>query len=807
MQSDLTFALRGFRKSPGFAAVAILTVALGIGAATAIYAVANAVVFRPLPFKDEARLAWIWSTRPDRDRAFFSIPDFLDLQRDATTTAEIAAITPLAFNLTGIGEPERALGWRVTPNLFALLGAEPEIGRLPSANDDRASTAPSAVLGFGYWQRRFGGDPAVVGRVVTLNGSPCTIVGVLPRSFIIPNWDNEIFVAQSLATDPRRGERGTNFLRAIARLKPGVPLAEAQAEFARLNQGLSERFPDTNATVTAPRFVALRDEVIGSYRASLLLLLGASGVLLAIMSANLAGLLAARGLARRRDAALCSALGASPWRLLRMYLTEGLLIAAVGGGLGIALCTYALPVLLRLAPAELPRANQIGFDWAVVAVAAGCTLLTGLGVGLAPAIQLARTAPGDVLKNGSAGATAKAFTRKVLVAAQIALCTALLIGTGLLARSLQRLLDNRPGFESAQVLTVQTLLPATGYREVNEVVRFVDETTRRLGALPGVRSASITSVLPLTGINTRSEFTRGDRAAAKPSDELSAANRFIGEHYFGTVGIPLMAGRDFQPDDDAAHRPVVIIDQALAERHWPGEAPLGKTILIRNGTTPEPRVLEIVGVVGPTKNFTLEETSTPTLYLPYRQMQPGNLSFFLGRINFVLKASGEPMPSRELVRGQIHTLDPNAAVIVRTLDESVAWARAPRIFNLRLLGFFSLTAVLLAVLGLYAITTQAVTARTREICIRLALGAAPGRMTRAIVDEGARVALIGIVVGILVAAATSSLIARMLYGVQRFDLPTYGCVAVLLGAVALVATWLPARRAGRIAPAIALRAE
>jgi putative ABC transport system permease protein len=804
----MTHAFRSLAKSPGFTAVAVFTVAVGIASATAIYSVANAVVFRPLPFRDEASLAWIWSTRPDRDRAFFSIPDFQDLQRANTTTADLAAITPLGFNLTGLGEPERVLGWRVTANLFSLLGVAPEIGHLPARDDDRATAPATAVLGHGYWQRRFGGDPHVVGRVVQLNGSAVTIAGVLPATFLIPNWETDIVVVQSLDTDGRRAERGTNFLRAIARLKPGVTLRDAQAEFAALNQRLAEQYPDTNAAVTAPRFVALRDEVVRDYRASLLLLLGAAGALLLIMCANLAGLLAARGLARQRDAALCSALGASPARLLRAYLAEGFLLATAGGLLGVGACALSLDALLALAPADLPRATQVALDAPVIAFALGVTFLTGLGVGLAPAMRLARVAPIDILKRTSNATTGRRGPRGLLVSAQIALCSTLLVGTGLLVRSLRELLRSEPGFVSHNVLTAQVALPAATYRTASAVINFIDRYAQRLAALPGVQSVSVTHVLPLTNINTRSEFIRPDRPPAKPSDTLSAANRFIGEHFFATLGIALLAGRDFQASDDATGRPVVIIDQALAARHWPGEDPLGKMIRIRDGTTPEPRDLEIVGVVGATKNFSLEETGTPTLYLPARQMVVGNVASFLTRgATFVAKTSGDPLALGEAARKALRDVDAGAAVSIRAYDEAIAWTRARRVFNLNLLGFFSATAVLLAVIGLYAITAQAVTARTREIGIRMALGADELRIARHILWTGARLTVVGIASGFALAAALAPLFAGMLYGVRAFDPVTYVSVGLLLGGVGCLATWWPARRATQVDPVIALRSE
>ncbi len=805
--TELRHALRSLRRSPAFLTLTLFTVAIGIGASTLIYAVASAVVFRPLPFQDEAHLYWVWSTRPDRDRAFFSIPDFLDLKRENRTTADMAAITPIGITLTGVGEAERVPGWRVTANLFSVLGSKAHIGRLPQVEDEAPGAAPVAVLAYGYWQRRFGGDPIVIGRVLTLNGGPRTIVGVLPADFVIPNADTDIVLTQSLESDPRRGERGTNFFRAIARLKPGVTATEAQAEFATLNARLMQRYPDTNAIVTAPRFVSLRDEVVGGYRASLLLLLGAVGALLLIMCANLAGLLAARGLGRQREAALCSALGASPARLLRFFLAEGLLIALAGGLLGILACVWGLHPLLALAPADLPRASLVSIDARVVLVALGATLLTGVGVGLAPALRLARTTPLDALKSGAGTTTNRTAARAVLVAVQISLSTALLVCTGLLVRSLREMLQSSPGFVSAHALVSQVSLPAADYRTVPAVTRFIDEYARRLGALPGVQAVSLTSILPLSGINTRSEFIRADRPPARPTDTLSAANRYVMENFFVTAGIPLLAGRDFRPADDAHNRPVVIIDHALARRCWPGEDPVGKSILLRDGTSPEPRELVIVGVVGTTKHFSLEEAGTPAIYLPVRQMLPGNLGFFLGRLNFIVRTVGDPLALKESARQALRATEGSASVTVRSFDEAVAWAQAPRVFNVRLLSFFAGMAVLLSLLGLYAVTAQSVAARTREIGIRMALGADRLRIAREVFGSGARVVFSGITGGLALAMACSPLFGRMLFQVPSVDTMTYGLVAAGLAATALLATWVPVRRATRIDPLVALRTD
>ncbi len=794
--------LRSLQKSPGFALVAILTVALGIASVSAVYSVARAVLFRPLPFQDESTLVWIWSTRPDRDRAFFSIANFLDLKQANTSMEGLAAVTPLGASISGLAEPERVSGWRVTADLFPVLGVTPHLGQVPATGE---AAVPSAMLGHAYWQRRFGGDPAVVGRSLVLNGTPHTVTGVLPRDFIIPGWDHDVVLAQPLETDARRANRGTAFLRGIARLKPGVTLAQARAEFTELNARLVRDYPDDNALLTPPRLLPLREEVTGNYRHSLLLLLGAAGALLLIMCANLAVLLAARAITRQRDAALCSALGASPGRLLRLYLAEGLVIAGIGGVLGALACWWSMEALLSLAPADLPRAALVQVDAHVIGLALLCTVVTGLGVGLAPALRLARTAPMDVLKSHAATSTPRSLARSILVATQMALCTVLPIGTGLLVRSLREVLASHPGFEPTGVLTAQVALTGPPTRTVADFSGFMDEYLRRLRALPGVTSASVTSVLPLTGINTRSEFSRSDKPPADPTDSSSAANRFIGETYFTATGIPLVAGRDFNEHDKAGARGVVIIDEALARRDWPGEDPVGKSIRLKDG--PAVREVEIVGIVGNTKNFTLEEKGTPTLYIPARQMPATQLVFLAGRMNYVVKTAGDPAALKESVRRELRAVAPDAAVTMRTLGEATAWARAPRIFNLQLLGFFSACAVLLAGMGLYAVTAQSVAARTREIGIRVALGADARRILREVLGRAGLTAALGVGSGLLLACLLAPLVASMLYGVQARDTATYAAVALLLGALGLLAAWLPAKRATKIDPLIALRAE
>ncbi|MBA4138311.1 MAG: hypothetical protein C0518_13445 [Opitutus sp.] len=795
--------LRLFARAPGFALVSILTVALGIGSVTAIYSVARAVVFRPLPFADEDSLAWVWSTRPDRDRAFFSIPHFQELKATNTSTVDLAAITPLGITVTGFSEPERVQGWLVTPNLFPLLGTEAHLGRLPGIADELPGATPVAALGYGYWRRRFGGDPTIVGQSLVFNGTAHTVVGILPPTFFIPTWESDVLLSLAFDRDSRREARGIQFLRAIARLKPGVTPAAAEAEFANLTRLAVSRHPETDASITPPRFVPLRTEAIAGYGNSLRLLLGAAAVLLLVTCTNLAGLFAARALAQQRDAAVRLALGARASTLFRTTLGEGLWLAGCGGLLGLTGCALAIKPLLGLAPADLPRAALVTVDANVAAVGLGCTLLLGFGISLLPAWRLARTSPHDALR-GVRTATGRSGRRNLLVGCQLALCTVLLVGTGLLARSVEKLFAAQPGFDARGVLVVQAAF-GSAQRDFPALVASIEECVRRLKEMPGVSAASLTSILPLSGVNTRSEFTRADRPPAKPTDTLSAANRFVLEDYFRTVGIPLHAGRELTANDDARSRRVVVIDRALAERHWPGENPLGQTIIVPDGRARTE--YEIVGVAGSTKHFSLEEAATPALYFPVRQMPASLLPFFASRINFVVRTAGDPASLKEPARRTLRALDPAAVVSLRTLDEANAWAKAPRIFNARLLGFFGALSLLLVTIGLYAVTAQAVTARTREIGIRMALGADNRRVVREVLGDGLRLVALGIGIGLVLAYLLAPLGRSLLFQINFFDPATYGVIAVSLGGVAVLAAWLPARRAAQVDPIITLRGD
>ena len=804
--NELRLAWRTLTKSPAFLLVALVTLAVGVGATTIIYSVVQGVLIRPLPFKDESNLAWVWSTRPDRDRAFFSILDFQETQQQNRTVADMAGLAPLAVNFTGMGEAERVLGVMVTPNFFSLLGVPAAVGRLPQTGDVTAGSTPIAVLGHGYWQRRFGGDPGIVGRVLQLNGVAHVVAGVIPSDFVIPNFDNDLIVVQDLANDSRRGERNTSFLRAIVRLKSGTTLALARQDFARINDEQVKKYPATNATKTAPRFVPLRDEITGLYRQNLLVLLGAAGLLLILLSANLAGLLTVRSLRRLREAALRTALGARPGDLAKMFLAEGLLLAVLGGTLGVLLAAWGLPQLLRFAPADLPRAAQIELSPAVIFVVSGVTLLIGTIIGLIPAIGLSRLAPNTVLKSGALGGGAPGRTGALLVTAQVALSLTLLVVAGLFVRTLDTLRRTNPGFNVENVLTMQVALPAGRYNALDKGIRYVDEGLVRLRSLPGAQHAAFATIVPLSGINTRGEYINPEHPPAKPTEKPSTRLIFISDDFFATFGVPLREGREFSQQDDYQHQQVAIVDETFARQQWPGQSPVGKRISLEDDPT-GPRELVIVGVAGATKHFSIEEKPVPALYMSYRQFPRGNAWLFNVRMNFAVRTAGEPMALAEPARHAVKGLDAEIPMLVRSFHQATAWTIAPRFFNVNLLGFFAGAALLLSGLGLYAIIAQLVAARTREIGIRVALGAERTHVMRHVLGRGFRLVIAGLGAGWVLALIASRLIGGLLFGVGAFDVPTYFVATALIALAALLACWLPARRAAKVDPMIALRAE
>jgi putative ABC transport system permease protein len=804
----LRHALRALRRSPGFTAASILILTLGIGANTAIFSVVRAVLLRPLPYREPDRLAWVWATRVDRDRAFYSIPNFRDTKARASSFEDLAGLTPWGPTLSGDAEPERLSALRVTGNAFALLGAHAESGRVLARSDAEPDAARVAVLGHGLWTRRFGADAGVVGHSIRLNGESYLVVGVLPAGFLFPGAeDAELAIPLSLDTDPRRTERGSNFLRVFGRLAPGADLGRARAELTAITKDLARLYPEPNGKLTAPRVLPLSEEIVGGSRRLLLLLSGAVGLLLLVASANLASLVFVRALGRRHEVAVRKALGAGGARLVAPFLAEAAVVAAVGALAGIALAHALVPLLLALAPSSIPRASEAVVDgWVLAftaATAAGCALLCAVG----PAMVAARvSAVGSLARYGTA-APASGRARRAFVLAQVALSLTLLSGAGLLARSLARLWALDPGFAPDHALSVRITLVKNRYPDPEAVRLFYDRVTARLRELPEVASAGMTSVVPLSGANARTDFRIAGREESDPSRVPGAQNRWVDAGYFATVGIPLRRGRVFTQKDDARSPGVAIVDEALAASLWPGEDPLGARLRLEDSEG-KLRDAEIVGIVGRVKHFALEEEPLGTLYAPLAQIPANLLGNVLNGSSLVVRTTVPPLAAAPQIRRAIRDLDPDVPTgSVQALGELRASVLAPRRFLAVCFGLFAAAGALLAGIGLYGALAQLVAQERRAIGVRLALGASRSDIVGLIARQGVGLTAAGVVAGLALTAPLSRLLSGSLYGVSPMDPVSYGLAACLLLTIAAVSCGLPALRASRVDPNRALREE
>jgi putative ABC transport system permease protein len=802
---DVRYGIRVLLKHRSFTAVVVLTLGLGIGANTAIFSVVNAVLLRPLEFNQPDQLLWIWSVRTDRDKAFFSIPDFIDYRERNQTLERISAMAYWGANLTGAGEPERLQGVRMSAHAFEMLGAKAAVGRALIPADDQASSQRVVVLTHGLWQRRFGADQSLVGKTLALNGDSYTVVGVLPADFVFPWLDSEIVVPLKIDIDPRRSDRDTNFLRAFARLKPGVTRELAQADLASIATQLQREYPEANAKKIAPRALALREEIVGDYKKALVLLLCAVVLVLLIACSNIANMLLARASARHKEMAIRRALGASGARLVRQLLTESVILAVIGGALGVMLAAWAVDLLLALSPANLPRAHEAGIDGAVLGFSAGLSMTVGLIFGLAPALQASRADLNDELKAVGRGATNsphRTRVRNLLVVSEIALAVVLLAGAGLSLKSFARLQRVSAGFDDEHLLLARLSLPQAKYSNLQSVITFYEQVSERLKNLPEVQSVGAANVLPLSGLFVRTDFTVAGRPALSATDAPAAQNRWVSPGYFSTMRIPLLQGREFTDRDKMNGKGVAVIDETLAARHFRNENPIGAYLKFFD------RDFEIVGVVGSVKHNGLDDEPTPTLYAPLTQVPNSNLAFLASNMSLAVRTSVEPLTLQTAVRREVQAVDAEVpASSIKTMGQFISTSVAPRRFNLLLLVAFAGAALLLAATGIYAVISYSVTQRTHEIGIRLALGAAPRDVLKLVVGHGMTLALAGIGLGLTAALGITRLMASLLFEVSATDPETFVWVSVILAAVALGACLVPARRATKVDPMIALRYE
>jgi putative ABC transport system permease protein len=808
LRRDLALGLRQLRRQPAFAAAAALTMALGIGANAAVFSLVRAVLLRPLPFAEPERLVTLHSTGPDRTRQPFSLPDFLDLREQNRTLLGLAGYGAWGANLTG-GEAERLAGLWATPGLLRLLGVEPVLGRAPLPEEERAGGTRVVVLTHGLWQRRFGGDEAVLGTSVPLNGEPYTIVGVLPPGFVLPGREAELLVPLVVETDPRRELRRAGFLRVVARLGPGVGREQAQSELTAIAQRLQAAYPDSNATRTGVDVFAVHEEIVGNVRLMLAVVQGAVGLVLLVACANLASLLLARAASRQREMAVRVALGAGRGRLVRQLLTEGLLLSAIGGVLGLLLAQAAIQAFLALGPTDLPRAKGIRLDGGVVAFTAALTLLAGIGFSLVPAVQAARPDPQESLAaggRGSAGQAMRTRARRALVLSEVALALVLLAGAGLLVKSFRRLQAVDPGYRTGQLLTLRLSLPKARYERRESLAQFHDRLAPRLQGLPGVRATAAASVAPLTPWRATINFTVEGQAPPAPENVPLANYRAVDEHYFAAMEIPVLRGRAFTAADTATTVPIALVNRTLAERYWPGADPVGERLTIDD--QPARRSVEVVGVVGDVKHYALDDAPSLDVYVPYVQAPQSVAVWLANSTSWVLRTEVDPRVLAPAVRREVGSVDPEvAATAIQSMDDALRGTVAPRRFNVLLLEAFALGALLLAGSGIYAVTAYLAAQRTRELGIRLALGARRGQILALVLVQGMVPVAGGLALGLAGALALARLVEGLLYGVPARDPATFTVAPLLLAAAAALACALPALRAARLDPVRALRVD
>jgi len=808
MTGFLTGVRHGIRllgRAPAFSALAVTILAAGIGASTVMYTLVREVLLRDLPFADPDRLVWMYNTRTERDRAPISLPDLEDYRAGARSLARLAVFTNWTGNLTGAGEPERLEGVRVSGEFFPLLGTRASAGRLIESDDESAERRV-AVISHALWQRRFGADPAAVGAQATLNGASYTIVGVLPPRFLFPFRAAEIAVPLSLKADPRRGDRGANFLRVVARLAPGVTLPQADAELDAIARRLQRLHPDEDSRKIGISLYPLQAEIVRDYRGMLWTLSASVAVLLAAGCVNLANLLLLRAHGRHVELAVRTSLGASRARLAWQLLGETSFLAALGGGAGMLLAWTGLAAWRALGPADFPLLPAVGLDPGVLAFAAGLSTLTAVVCGVVPAwIGSRDTADVGVGGRATAGRLQRAIER-AFVATQLAMASVLLVGMLIMARGLARLQQVTPGFTPDRTLVLQISLPTATYGSRDALARFADAARERLGAVAGVEAAGAVSLPPLSGLLSATDVALPDRPAPPPDEVPQAQFRIATAGYFAAAGIPVLEGRAFDEHDTADGRPVAIVSRSLAARHWPGRSAIGHTLQIVQGA-PGPH-LTIVGVASDVKQFNLDGPATADLYVPLPQMPASQAPLVASRLSWIVRTrTAATAATTRAVRTAITQIDPGVAASgVRTLEDLWLASLGPRRANVRILEAFGYVAMVLCALGVYGVAALAGRMRRRELAIRAALGAARAELTRSVLRDELPPVLAGLIAGMTAAALAAPYLFGDAYQTSPRNVATYAEVALLLLGVAAGAMYIPVRRAGTTDPSEVLRA-
>jgi putative ABC transport system permease protein len=797
---DLGYALRQLRRSPGFTAVAVATLALGIGANTAIFSIFNATLLRPLPYKEPDRLVLLWSTIPRwgfSGPGSLTDPDYVQWAQQNQAFEQIAAFRGQTSNLTGSGMPERLLGSSATATLFPLLGAVPELGRAFSEQEQRPGHEDVVLLSHRLWARRFGSDPGILGKAITLDGKSLTVVGVWPSGFQFPN-EADFWTPMVLSSD-----RSNAMDQVIARLKPDVTIERADQDIQQIAHRLS---PDSSIQ---PSLAFLKDKAVANSRHPLTVLLVAVGLVLLIACANVANLLLSKATERQREIVMRRVLGASRMRIVRQMLTESVLLAGIGGALGLLLAVVARNVLAQLMPQSvvqpgvINRTVAVNMDAWVLGFSLLISLVTGILFGLAPALQVSKAEPHSSLKGTGTTHTSGVRWRRmrsILIVGEFALTLVLLVGAGLLLKSFVHLLNVDPGFAAKNVAVLNLELPETRYHTYVQMLAFHNAVLDRIGALPGVHAVGTVGYgMPFGDGGIQGDFTV--QGQAEPPQGITASKLVVSPNYFRALGIPLKAGRVFDQRDTAASEPVVMVSQSLARHFWPGQPAVGQKI---NPGFPGTNWCSVVGVAGDVKQAGLANDAPLAIYMPYSQ----GPSFLLSSMAIAVRTNGDPQSMVNAVRTQVQSVDPEIPVFgASSMEELIAKSVSEPRFNSILLGSFAVLALVLAAVGIYGVIAYSVSQRTHEIGIRMALGAGPHTMTSLVVGEGAILTMAGIGLGVVASLILTRLIANLLFGVTPTDPAIFCGVLMLLTLVALAGCYIPARRASRIDPMVALRYE
>jgi putative ABC transport system permease protein len=806
LQQDCRFALRQLRKSPGFTAVAVLTLALGIGANTAVFSVVYSALLQPLPYRDAWRLMVLKETTPRVGVVSVSYPNFLDWRAQNHTFSEMAVLEEVGFNLSGVTEPESVSGLAVSPNFLAMMGIRPAIGRDFEAAEEKTGTAPVAILSYSLWQRRFAGDPGVLGRTIVLDGRGLTVVGVLPSNFLAPSNTDVlipigVWITNNSQEAHERGDRGD--MTVIGRLAPGITGKQATSEMEGIAARLAQEYPTTNDRCGVA-LQPIRDAFVGQTRPALLVLFGAVIFVLLIACANVANLFLVRGTGRTKEMALRLALGASTSRIFAQMLTESLVLSLLGGLLGVGVAFAGVRGIGQLIPAGLLPGGAVALNIPVLLFAAAIVLLAAFVFGVTPALHSSRTDVQSELKEGSrtsSAGTAHSRVRDALAVSEAALALVLLVGAGLMMKSLYRLLQVDPGFRPNQVLTMTLSLRPDQYPKGAAVRNFWEPLLQRVRELPGVESAAVATNTPMTDSHSRNDITIEGMAQPRPGNYPHPDVHIVSPGYVPTLGITLLRGRSFTEADKEDAPLVAMVNQRLATQFFPNQDPIGKRLMFGHPNTDAPKWLTIVGVVADTKMYGLANLSRLEVYETFRQ-NPSR------QMDLLVKSRVDPAALTSVVRAAVYSVDKDQSIAsVATMKQLVNNSIATRRITLVLLGLFSALALILGAIGIYGVIAYSVAQRTREIGVRMALGAPRAGVFRMVIGEGMKLAGTGIAIGILVALGLARLMSSLLYQVSTADFETFTAVAVLLLLVALAASYIPARRATSVEPIVALRYE